>query len=311
MRKIPPLTSVRVFEAAARHENFTKAAAELAMTQAAVSYQIRLLEERLGMPLFARNKGRVRLNEAGRRIAPSVSTAFDTLAGAFSELASANDAVLGISTSQTFASNWVAPRLGSFQMQRPELAVRLKVDNRLTDFLGDDSDVAIRTGNGDWPGLRRHFLFQFHSTPMCSPDFLETHKIERPGDLLEVSRISGGDRWWRRWLETAGVAEPEGARTSGLWSDSQIIEGNSAMAGQGMAILSPVFWRSELASGRLVAPFPIVSLDGFCFWLVYPEHKRNQLKIRAFRDWILAEAASEAKNGPPEVYALPEGATSD
>lgn len=306
MRHIPPLTSVRVFEAAARLENFTKAAAELAMTQAAVSYQIRLLEQRLGMPLFARDKGRVRLNEAGRRIAPLVSSAFDTLAGAFAELASDNDQVLGINTSQTFASNWVAPRLGRFQMERPELAVRLKADNRMTDFLSDDSDLAIRTGKGPWRGLRHHFLFQFHSTPMCSPEFLQSHRVENPADLLDVPRINAGDQWWRRWLEKAGVTEREGARGSGLWADSQIIEGNSAMAGQGVGMLSPVFWRPELASGRLIAPFPIVSLDGFCFWLVYPEHKRNQPKIKAFRDWILAEVAAEATIGPPEVYELPD-----
>jgi LysR family glycine cleavage system transcriptional activator len=310
MRQIPPLSAVKVFEAAARHENFTRAADELGMTQAAVSYQIRLLEERLGAALFVRDRRRVKLSDAGRKIAPHVTNGLDMIATGFAELASDSDGVLGISTSQTFASHWLAPRLGTFQMRQPELAVRLKVDNRVIDFAGDDADLAIRTGKGGWPGLRQHFLFHFHSMPMCSADFLERHGFAGPADLLKAPRISAGDPAWRHWLEKAGIFEPEGAHAAGLWSDSQVIEGNSAMAGHGIAMLSPIFWRSELASGKLVAPFPMVSLDGFSLWLVYPEHKRNQPKIRAFRDWLVEQIAVDAMSGPPEVYAPPEDAAS-
>ncbi|HEX8257214.1 MAG TPA: LysR substrate-binding domain-containing protein [Allosphingosinicella sp.] len=305
MRHIPPLPAVRVFEAAARHENFTTAAAELGMTQAAVSYQIRLLEERLGVPLFVRSKRRVTLSEAGRKVAPLVSGAFDDLSEAFEAIVDADEGVLSISTTQTFATNWMAPRLGSFQVERPELAVRLKTENKLIDFAAADADVGIRSGLGDWAGLRRHFLFQFHSTPMCSPGFLEAHPLARPEDILKVPRISAGDSWWKRWLECAGVAESDPPRGSGIWLDSQAIEGNAAMAGHGLAMLSPIFWRQELAAGRLVQPFPIVSLDGFSYWLVYPEHKRAQPKIRAFRDWLLRQVALQAEAGPPEVYRAP------
>jgi LysR family glycine cleavage system transcriptional activator len=302
MRQLPPLSSVRVFEAAARHENFTRAACELGMTQAAVSYQIRLLEERLGLALFLRDRKRVRLSDAGRRIAPVVAGAFDTLGAAFSDLAADNDGVLSITTTQTFAMNWIAPRLGSFQVARPELAVRLKTESHVVDFFSEDTDVGIRTGAGRWPGLKAHFLFQFHSVPMCSPAFLERYPVREPADLLGVPRLSAGDGWWRRWLTCVGLSEPEAVGSSGIWLDSQVIEGQTAMAGHGMAMLTPMFWRPETALGRLVAPFPIVSLDGVAFWLVYPEHKRNQPKIRAFREWLLAEIASEAKLGPPEVY---------
>lgn len=310
MRRIPPLSAVRVFEAAARHENFTKAAAELGMTQAAVSYQIRLLEERLGLPLFARDKGRVRLSGQGRKVAPLVTGAFDALGEAFAGLALDHDTLLSISTTQTFASNWIAPRLGSFQVERPELAVRLKTDNRLTDFT-DETDVGIRSGNDGWRGLCAHFLFQFHSTPMCSPAFLERYALRDVADVLDVPRIGAGDlegdAWWRRWLDRAGVSAPEGARSGGIWLDSQVMEGHAAMAGHGLAMLSPMFWRDELAAGRLVQPFPIISLDGFSYWLVYPEHKRNQPKVRAFRDWLLSQVALEARNGPAEAYAPPSG----
>jgi LysR family glycine cleavage system transcriptional activator len=196
----------------------------------------------------------------------------------------------------------MAPRLGSFQVERPELAVRLKTETRLVDFVSEDVDVAIRSGRGGWPGLRQDFLFQFHSTPMCSPEFLERYPVERPEDVLKVPRLSAGDQWWKRWFAAAGVAEPEDNAGMGIWLDSQLMEGNAAIAGHGMAVLLPMFWKNELASGRLVAPFPIISLDGFAYWLVYPEHKRNLPKIRAFREWMLAQVAAEAANGPPEVF---------
>jgi LysR family glycine cleavage system transcriptional activator len=265
------------------------------------------LEQRLAVPLFVRDRRRVKLTDAGRRVAPLVSGAFDTLAGAFSELAADNDLVLSISTTATFASNWIAPRLGSFHISQPELAVRLQADNRLIDFQSEDVDVAIRIGNGGWKGVREHFLFQFYSTPMCSPGFLERHSLVTPADVLGVPRLSAGDRWWRRWLDRAGVEAPEDAGSQGIWLDSQIMEGNAAMAGHGLAMLMPVYWPNDLAAGRLVAPFPIFSLDGFAIWLVYPEHKRNQPKIRAFRDWLLAQVAEQARHGPAEVYEPPEG----
>src|SRR4028119_2005532 len=169
MRHIPPLQAVRAFEAAARHENFTSAAAELGMTQAAVSYQIRLLEERLGVPLFVRSKRRVTPREAGRRLAPVVSDAFDRLPEGFSGLVDEDESVLVISTAQTFASNWLSFRIGGFQIARPELAVRLHTSNALTDFASDEVDVAVRMGPGPWPGLRQHFLFCLYSTPLCTP----------------------------------------------------------------------------------------------------------------------------------------------
>ena len=140
---------------------------------------------------------------------------------------------------------------------------------------------------------------------MCSPGVLEAHPLASPEDILKVPRISAGDSWWKRWLDCAGVAESDPPRGSGIWLDSQAIEGNAAMAGHGLAMLSPIFWRQELAAGRLVQPFPIVSLDGFSYWLVYPEHKRAQPKIRAFRDWLLRQVALQAEAGPPEVSQAP------
>ncbi len=307
MRRLPPLSAVRVFESAARHQNFTAAAAELGMTQAAVSYQIRLLEERLGMQLFARQRGRVSLTEPGRRAAPLVSAGFDNIAKAFDMILSDDSQVLSVSTTQTFASNWLAPKLGTFNIQRPDLAVRLHTDNRMVDFAVEEIDVGIRSRSGppDWPGLRTHFLFRLNSTPLCSPDFAKLHRIERPEDLLRVPRLSPEDDWWASWFREAGVDVPVTPRRGGIRFDTQAMEGNAVQAGAGAGMLTPLLWRSELASGRLVQPFDQISLTGPCYWLVYPEYKRNQPKIAAFRGWLLHAMRQAAALEPAAIFDPP------
>lgn len=304
MRHLPPLPSVRVFEAAARHENFTLAAGELGMTQAAVSYQIRLLEERLGLSLFVRSKRRVTLSEAGRRLAPVVSDAFDRLGEGFADLVDEDESVLAISTAQTFASNWLAGHLGAFQVARPELAVRLQTSNGLVDFARDEADVAIRMGEGKWPGLGRHFLFHHHFTPMCTPDFRDRHGLREPQDVLRVPRLTPDDEWWEVWLSAARISLPA-ERVPGIRLDSQATEGQAAMAGHGLGLLTPMFWKAELAAGRLVQPFPLIACERRGHWLVYPEHKRGRAKIRAFREWLLKEIAAEAPSGPAAAFTPP------
>ena len=307
MRRLPPLSAVRVFESAARHQNFTSAAAELGMTQAAVSYQIRLLEERLGLSLFARAKGRVTLTEAGRRAAPLVSAGFDSLADAFAGILADDSGILTVSATQTVASNWLAPRLGAFQLEQPELAVRLHTDNRLVDFAREEVDVGIRTSQraADWPGLRADFLFRIRASPVCTPDFLTRHRIEQPADLLGVPRVSPDDNWWCGWLNRAGVDLPAQSRPAGIRFDTQVMEGNAALAGAGVALLTPIFWRSDLDSGRLVELFPNITEQRGGYWLVYPEYKRTQPKIVAFRDWMLKSVRDAAASEPPEIFIPP------
>ncbi len=291
MRRIPPLSAVRVFEAAARHENFTRAAEELAMTQAAVSYQIKLLEERLGVPLFRREKKRVALTDAGRRAAGETGRAFDMLDAAFAALRAEDETTLTVTTSYTFAGTWFAWRLGAFQIANPEMAVRLLTDDALVDFASDDVDIGVRTGLGAWPGLASHLLLQINFTPMCSPDFLERHGGDKltPADLPKIPRIGPDDPWWPHWLGEAGLEVPSNLAQGGIRLGYQANEGQAAMAGQGMAMLTPFFWRRELAEGRLVQPFGQVSTRGWGYWLVYAEHRRWVPKIKRFRDWMLAE----------------------
>jgi len=292
MRHLPPLAAVRVFEAAARHGNFTRAAEELGMTQAAVSYQVKLLEERLGVALFHRIRRQVTLTEAGRRIAPMVSGAFDTLDSAFAAARAEDESMLTISTSQTFANTWLAWRLGGFQVQHPDMAVRLLVNDALIDFGSEDVDMAVRVGLGPWPGLTADLLLRIDFTPMCSPDFLARHggRID-PADMLDLPLISPQDPWWAYWLREAGVDVPDGVIKPGIRLDSQANEGNAAMAGQGVAMLTPFFWRNDLADRRLVRLSDQLSSRGYAYWLVYPEQRRNVPKIKRFREWLLVEIA--------------------
>src|SRR3954469_1887502 len=195
MRRLPPLAAIRAFEAAARTENFTAAAAELGMTQAAVSYQVKSLEERLGAPLFLREKGGARLTALGGRLLPSLSSAFDTIEAAFASHREEDESLLTVSTTHTFANTWLAWRLGGFQMEHTDLAVRMTTSNELCDLRGGDADVAIRAGNGGWEGVESHRLFESTFPPMTSPQCLaETErklgrKLE-PQDLPDQNRIS-------------------------------------------------------------------------------------------------------------------------
>jgi len=263
------------------------------MTQAAVSYQIKLLEERLGVPLFRREKKRVMLTEAGKRAAPQVSRAFDALDSAFAAIRTEDEGLLTVSTSNTFANTWLAWRLGSFQMAHPDMAVRLLTSDALADFGSDEVDVAIRAGIGPWPELSQDLLVKIDFTPMCSPGFLKRHGPFEPADFLKVPLISPHDPWWPFWLREAGVCVPDEPLRPGVRLDSQAHEGHAAMAGQGVAMLTPFFWRNDLADNRLVRLFEQVSTRGYAYWLVCPEARRGVPKIKRFREWLLAELARD------------------
>ncbi|MBZ9762585.1 transcriptional regulator GcvA [Mesorhizobium sp. CA8] len=289
---LPPLQAIRVFEAVARHLSFTKAAQELGMTQAAASYQIKLLEERIGAPLFLRRPRQIELTEPGQRLAPAVSEAFSILGQAYAAARGGADGLLCVTTVLTFASNWLAQHLGSFQLAHPAIAVRLDTSSRLTDFAREDVDLAIRSGGGKWPGLEAHKLLDADFTPMLSPKLAASiGGVKEPADLLRLPILDPGDIWWSQWFEAAGVTGHDLAKRPGSSMGAQAYEANAAMAGHGVAILTRALFKNELADGRLIQPFDLVGDDGHAYWLVYPTARRNVPKIRAFRDWILAEIA--------------------
>ncbi|HUL08151.1 MAG TPA: transcriptional regulator GcvA [Candidatus Acidoferrum sp.] len=294
--KLPPLSAIRAFEAAARHGSFTKAAEELGMTQAAVSYQVKLLEDRLGAPLFLRQARRVVLSETGRRLAPPVTEAFQRLQAAFAATRETNERVLSVTVIQSFATSWLVPRLGTFQMAHPDIAVRVDASGRIVDLAREDIDVGIRTGSGDWPGLKAHLLMPSEFTPLCSPEFLaRSGPLASPADLLKLPLLDWRDPWWRQWFALAGVPDPQPAAPAMIEVDSQVMLGRAALVGQGVAILTPAYFAAELADGRLVQPFALTGRSESSFWLVYPQERQNAPKIRAFRDWMLAEVKRDAE----------------
>lgn len=285
-----PLNALRVFEAVARHGSFTRAGDELGMTQTAVSYQIKLIEENIGEPLFLRRPRQISLTETGERLAPKVAEAFAMLSEAVASVRDDAETTLDIHSTPTFASQWLARHLGSFQLQHPNVAVRLATSEALIDFSRVTSDVAIRNGRGQWPGLNAHLLMRLNFTPMLSPALADTiGGIGNPADLLKLRIIDAGDPWWSQWFAAAGVADPglQGRPRSRLGAQS--FEASAAIASQGVAILTPEFYADDLAAGRLLQPFDILCNDGTDYWLVYPESRRNVPRIRAFRNWILGE----------------------
>ncbi|MDT3377994.1 LysR substrate-binding domain-containing protein [Labrys portucalensis] len=290
---LPPLAAIRVFEAVARHLSFTRAAAELGMTQAAVSYQIKLLEERFGGPLFLRKPRQIELSAAGQRLAPAITDAFALMAEAYAAARGGVEGVLTVCAKVSFATSWLARHIGAFQLAHPTLAVRIEATDRAIDFTREETDVAIFFGTGDWPGLQAHRLLPGDYTPMLSRNLvarLGPHYT--PADLLRIPLLDPGDYWWREWFEAAGVSYEMPKLVYNL--SSQAVINAAAKAGQGAAILSTALYDDDLAEGRLIQPFELVLPSDRAFYLVYPEMRRNQPKIRTFRDWILAELADTA-----------------
>lgn len=302
MRNLPPLAAIRVFESAARHGNFTRAAEELNMTQAAVSYQIRILEDRIGVKLFHRVKRRVELTDIGQRIAPIVSRAFDGLDDAFAVARADNENVLTISCSKSFSSEWLAFRIGRFQVKHPDIAVRLDTTDDLVDFAASDVDVAIRTQKEKPQELESHFLMRTPIAPLASPEFLAEHPpVQSAEDVLALPRLSPNDMWWNIWAISQGI-DPPAEKRGGIRLDSQVMDANAALAGHGVAVVNPILWRNAMRRGELVRVHPGIGFDARDYWLVYPEHKRRSPKLVAFRTWLLEEFTNAAKADTGEFY---------
>ena len=301
MSKLPPLAAVRAFEAAARLQNFSRAGEELGMTQAAISYQIRQLEQRLGRALFVREKGRVRLSETGQRLLPTISGAFAAMGDAFAAISSDDAEVLTISAAITLGGTWLSARIGRFQLRYPDLAVRLLMSNDLVDFDATSVDVALRTGNGHWPGLRTDFLFRSHVTPICSPVFLDANHIATPADLLRAERLAPNDPWWAGWFAAAGIGTPPPPR-QGIELDSQLQESIAVQGGFGIALMTPLYRRTELETGRLVRPFETIYEPGTGNFLVHRDNRVGVRKIERFREWLHEELEMDRQMIPEPLW---------
>jgi LysR family glycine cleavage system transcriptional activator len=298
--KLPPLAAVRVFEAAARHQNFTRAAEELGMTQAAVSYQIRLLEDRVGAALFLRQPRQVVLTPLGQRLAGPLSKALRDIGTVFREVCEENQTALTISALQTMAITWLSPRLAQFQFENPQFAVRVRTSQHLVDFATEAVDLALRYGPGAWPGVVAEKLFACHYAPLCAPDLRERLDLHEPADLLRAPLLSPEEPSWKVWFADLGLDLPQrGGQTLSL--EMQAMNVQAAMRGHGVAMAVPELFAYDIAAGRLVLAVEHAILDQWAYWVVYPQARQRDHKIRRFRDWALAEARAAEMTLPVMV----------
>jgi len=297
--RIPPLNALRAFEAACRHRSFTRAAAELNLTQGAISHRIRGLEDSLGAALFHRVGRQVVPTEAGAAYAPIVRAAFDLLAEGGERLFSRDSlGPLTLTLQPAFAMFWLIPRLGDFQRHHPDVEVRLDTTLREIDLAREDIDIGIRYGRGDWAGLKAERLFAYDMIPVCGPSLLKgPAPLDRPADLVHHTLLHAATDLadWRLWLRAAGVegVDPERGPTF----DSTSLALTAAGAGLGLAIAPHAFVKDDLEDGWLVAPFAVTFAATDAFYLVYPPAIAAQPRFVAFRDWLLAAAAREGAGG--------------
>jgi LysR family glycine cleavage system transcriptional activator len=291
---LPPLNGLRTFEAAARHLSFTRAAAELHVTQAAVSHQIRALEERLGVKLFQRRGRGLVLTEAAQTYLGEIRGAFERIGEATRRL-QARDALgtLTASVLPSFTAKWLLPRLGRFRAAHPEIDLRLSSSEEMVDFARDDFDLAIRTGRGRWPGLRADLVLTEELFVVCSPKLVERQKLDRPEDLRQHTLLHDEPRdRWAVWLKRVGIDDIDPWRGPGFSQSNLVIE--AAVEGQGVALVGGTLAAEDLRAGRLVRPLAASSPTDYSYWLVCPEATAERPKVAAFRAWLLAEAAAES-----------------
>jgi LysR family transcriptional regulator, glycine cleavage system transcriptional activator len=297
VRHLPPLASLRAFEAAARHASFKQAAAELAVTPTAISHQIRLLEASLGLSLFERQPRRLVLTPAGQLLFPVLRDGFDAFAAAVGALAvKRRRTAVTLSATTAFTAHWLVPRVAAFNAANPGMDLRLHASDDVVDLANGAIDAAIRYGRGGYGGLVSEELLRDAYAPVCSPQLA----VRAPEDLhrhrlihFEWQRVEEDTPTWQRWLERAGVTGLDEAMTLTFSDEGHAIQ--AAVAGHGVALLSRVLVAAELARGTLVQPFG-PALDGYRYFLVYPQEPKRAVKIAALRAWIRAELEQEGSN---------------
>lgn len=298
-RPIPGTRALRVFDAAARHLNFSRAADEVGLTPAAVSHAVKEIEESLGLVLFTRTSRTIRLTEAGAVMQAAAAEALEGLAAAAAKARRLSRGLsqLKLSLDPGLAAKWMVPRLENFRAVNPGLDLRFDISFALRDFERDDVDAAVRFGTGRWPGLRADRLFDNMIVPVCSPRLLETGPpLAAPRDLLKhtlahIEWTGQGLTWpnWRMWMAAAGVPDFDGERVLIFDDTAHAIQ--AAIDGSVVALADFAFVAGDLSAGRLLRPFALgMKLpEEFGYFLVYPQAAAGDAKIRAFRDWVLAE----------------------
>jgi len=297
-RRLPPLNALRAFEAAARHLSFTKAAEELFVTQAAISHQVKALEETLGVNLFRRFNRRLMLSDAGQIYLPALSEALDQIEIATRRLRAAEETgPLKVTVANSFAAKWLLPRMPTFRERHPQIDVMVSASDKLIDFSRDDFDMGVRFGFGHYPGLRTDLMFEDEVFPVCSPKLLEgDHPLRTPADLRHHTLLHddiGPFRElpdWPFWLKTAGVGNDSGidVERGPMFSHSSLVI-QAAVEGQGVALARASLVGLDMEAGRLVRPFGPNLKSKYACYVVAPENTADRPKIKAFREWLFDE----------------------
>ena len=299
-RHLPPLNSLRAFEAAARNLSFSKAAEELNVTPGAISQQIKTLEDFLNIKLFKRQKRKILLTEQAQVCLPYLSEGLDKLSEGMQAIEQLNaDKPLTVTVAEAFAARWLMPRLRSFQALYPDIDVRLDVSRKLVDLVNDDIDVGIRFGDGNYPGLETDFLLPQEVYPVCSPGLLKQNPpIRTPEDLRHHTLIHG-DHYnldpaqpdWTMWFKSVGVEDIDSSHGLHFSNSEMVVQ--AAVEGQGIALIGSVTAKAGLASGYLIRPLEHTILLKNAYYLVYPKSKAKLHRVSSFRKWLIAEASAE------------------
>src|SRR5262245_52358462 len=294
--RLPPLNALKAFEAAARHESFTRAAEELCVTQGAVSHQVKALEAELAIKLFNRERQRLLITEAGRDYLAVIRDALDRIAAGTERLLQRQNAgVLTVSTSPDFAAKWLVHRLGHFAEAHTGIDLRVSATMHHVDFAREEVDLAVRHGDGNWPGLDAVKLSAEELFAIYSPKLLSgRRRLDRPADILKFPLIHLDSRMdWAKWLQSFGIEDAEVSHGPVLNRASMVID--AAINGQGIALARTTLAAWDLINGRLVRPFPDSLPVSKTYWIVCPKATMVLPKIVTFRDWLLAEAASDLR----------------
>lgn len=301
---LPPLNAIKAFEAAGRHLSFTRAAAELNVTPAAVSHQVRALEQLLGIPLFRRLTRTLLLTDAGQAALPILSQGFDQLARGVELMRDhAGSGVLTISVSPSFGAMWLVPRLERFRSRHPDIELRIDGTDRRVDLARGEADVALRYGPGGYRDVQVDRLFGQVNTPVCSPGLTAgKHALRRPEDLRHHTLLhidwKDAEASWRMWLLAAGLSDIDPTRGPRFTMESMAVQ--AALDGHGVALIGDKLVADHLAAGRLVHPFgpglgtPLT----FAYYLLSPRDGAGRPNVAAFRTWLLEEARVSRPQAP-------------
>jgi LysR family transcriptional regulator of beta-lactamase len=290
IRPYLPLNGLRAFEAAARHLSFTKAAIELCVTPAALSHQVKALEERLRVPLFRRLPRGLALTDEGQELLPVLRESFDRMAALLARFDDGEDReVLSLGVVGTFALGWLLPRLAEFEAAHPFVDLRITTNNNRVDIAEEGLDAAIRFGDGAWHGTEARRLFEAALTPICAPATAE--RLKKPVDLVGETLLRSyrvGE--WSAWFDAAGVTPPP---LTGPVFDSGALMVEAALTGHGVALAPARLFERQVAEGRAVRPFAL-SIDAGAYWLTRLKTRKPSVALAAFEDWIAAAAGASA-----------------